>query len=367
MLVIYESSERNFLQILGQYLRKETTIAFFAILMVLFVFAVGTSFAGVLRTIARGALPASMLYIELGLRSIEVMRLLLPLSLYLAILAKLAHMYRNQEIVMFHSLGLSSKQLVKMYYPQMAFFFILLLLLSGFIVPWVSRTSEQLTLEASKDVSLMGLKEGVFQELSGSNSIIYVRRINTQDNRLENIFINVKHVDREDTLTAEYAYQYQDEKTKQRYISLYNGFRNEGIPGSKKYSLMRFDKNDIKLPKLKGDSVDVDEKGKPLSQLMASENPVDKAEFHERISSPLVILVLTLLAVSISKTTPRDGKYGSLILGLLIYIVYLNLLAIAFSLVRQGKVPPWMGAWWVHLIFFAYALWRIHKSDSKVG
>ncbi len=367
MPVINESSERKFLQILGQYLRKETTIAFFAILMVLFMFAVGTSFAGVLRTIARGALPASMLYIELGLRSIEVMKLLLPLSLYLAILSKLAHMYRNQEIIMFHSLGLSSKQLLKMYYPQMAFFFVLLLLLSTFIVPWVSRTSEQLTLEASKDISLMGLKEGVFQELSGSGSVIYVRKINTQDNRLENIFINVKDVDREDTLTAEYAYQYQDEKTKQRYISLYNGFRNEGVPGSKKYNLMRFERNDIKLPKLKGDSVDVGEKGKSFSELLASDRPIDKAQIHERISSAIVIIVLTLLAVSISKTSPRDGKYGSLILGLLIYIVYLNLLAIAFSLITQEKVPSWVGAWWVHIIFIAYALRRIKKADTTVG
>ncbi|VAW40841.1 hypothetical protein MNBD_GAMMA01-1940 [hydrothermal vent metagenome] len=355
------------MQILGRYLRTETLRTFFAILMVLFVFTVGLSFADALRAIARGVLPASMLYVELSLRSIDVLKLLLPLSLYMAILSKLAQMYRNQEAVMFHSSGISSKQILKMYAPQILSFFVFLMILSLFILPYVSRTSEQLTIAASKDVSLMGLKEGVFQELSGSNSIIYIRKINIEKNRLENIFINVKHKDRVDTLTAEFGYQYEDEQTKQRYISLFNGFRNEGVPGSLKYNLMRFERNDIKLPRLKGKSVDVDEAGKTITELLNSDRSVDKAEIHRRMSPAINIAILVLLALSISKTSPRDGKYGSLILGLLIFTVYINLLTIAFSLIVQEKVPSWVGVWWVYLIFTLYGFWRIHKADNSLG
>lgn len=355
------------MQILGRYLRTETLRTFFAILMVLFVFTVGLSFADALRAIARGVLPASMLYVELSLRSIDVLKLLLPLSLYMAILSKLAQMYRNQEAVMFHSSGISSKQILKMYAPQILSFFVFLMILSLFILPYVSRTSEQLTIAASKDVSLMGLKEGVFQELSGSNSIIYIRKINIEKNRLENIFINVKHKDRVDTLTAEFGYQYEDEQTKQRYISLFNGFRNEGVPGSLKYNLMRFERNDIKLPRLKGKSVDVDEAGKTITELLNSDRSVDKAEIHRRMSPAINIAILVLLALSISKTSPRDGKYGSLILGLLIFTVYINLLTIAFSLIVQEKVPSWVGVWWVYLIFALYGFWRIHKADNSLG
>ena len=354
------------MQTLGQYLRKETLKAFIAILLVLFIFTIGVSFADTLRAIARGVLPASMIYIELGLRVVEVLTILLPLSLYLAMLSKLAQLYRNQEMVMFHCAGISTRQVLKMYLPQMSFFFLLLLLLSVFWVPLASRTSEQLTLAASKDFSLMGLKEGVFQELSGTNSVIYVRKLNVEENRLENIFVNINHQDRVDTLTAEYGYQYEDSITKQRYISLYNGFRNEGVPGSKKYNLMKFDRNDIKLPKLKGKSVDVDEKGKTIVELLKSNRAVDNAEIHKRLSPAAVVVVLMLLALSISKTSPRDGKYGSLILGLLIYIAYLNLLTIALSLIAHGNVPSWLGVWWVHAIFIAYGFWRIYKADHTL-
>ncbi|MFK8013143.1 MAG: LPS export ABC transporter permease LptF [Marinicellaceae bacterium] len=352
------------MQILGSYLRKETIKAFVGILLVLFLVSVGVAFAETLRVIARGVLPASMLYIELGLRTIDVLTILLPLSLYLAVLSKLAMLYRNQELIIFHSSGISSKRLMRMYVPHMVFFFIFLLILALFVVPLASRTSEQMVLDASKDVSLMGLKEGVFQELSGSNSVIYIRKINIEDNRLENIFINVKHEDRVDTLTAEYAYQYEDSITKERYITLFNGFRNEGVPGTKKYQLMRFEKNDIKLPKLKGKSVDVDEDGKTMTELINSDRLVDKAEIHKRISPAIVIVVLILIAVSISKTSPREGKILNLLLGLLIYIAYLNLLTIAISLIAQNKVPVWLGAWWVHLMFISYGLWRIHKADN---
>ena len=352
------------MQILGSYLRRETIKAFVGILLVLFLVSVGVAFAETLRVIARGVLPASMLYVELGLRTIDVLTILLPLSLYLAVLSKLAMMYRNQEMVIFHASGISSRKLVKMYLPHMFFFSLFLLVLALYAVPLASKTSERLVIDASKDVSLMGLKEGVFQELSGSNSVIYVRKINVEENRLENIFINVKHDNRVDTMTAEYGYQYEDAESKERYISLFNGFRNEGVPGTKKYQLMRFEKNDIKLPKLKGKSVDVDEDGKTIAELIASDRLIDKAEIHKRLSPAIVVVVLILLAISISKTSPREGKILNLILGLLIYIVYLNLLTIALSLVAQNKVPVWFGAWWVHLVFVFYGFWRIHKSDK---
>lgn len=353
------------MQILGKYLRKETLKAFAGILLVLFLVAVGQMFTESLRAIARGVLPASMLFVELGLRTFDSLTLLLPLSLYLAVLAKLSQMYRNQEIVMFHSAGVSSRQMLSMYFPQMLFFAIFLLLISLFVIPLASKTSERLTLAASKDISLMGLKEGVFQELSGSNSVIYISKINVEENRLENIFVNVTHEDSVDTLTAEYGYQYEDKETSQRYISLFNGFRNEGVPGSKKYQLMKFERNDIKLPRWEGKSVDVDEKGKSLSELLSSERLVDKAEFHRRLSAPLSVLVLMLIALSISKTSPRDGKYGSLVLGLLIFVVYINLLAISVSLIEQDKVPSWFGTWWVHVIFMVYGYWRIRRSDEQ--
>ncbi|MCF6317744.1 MAG: LPS export ABC transporter permease LptF [Proteobacteria bacterium] len=352
------------MQILGKYLRRETLKAFAGILMVLFVVAVGQMFVESLRAIARGVLPASMLFVELGLRTFDSLTLLLPLSLYLAVLAKLSQMYRNQEIVMFHSAGVSSRQMLKMYMPHMVFFSLFLLIISVFVIPAASKVSERITLAASKDVSLMGLKEGVFQELSGSNSVIYVRKINIEQNRLENIFVNVKHKERVDTLTAEYGYQYEDSETGQRYISLFNGFRNEGVPGSKKYQLMKFERNDIKLPRLEGKSVDVDEKGKSITELLNSERLVDKAEFHRRLSTPMSIVVLMLLALSISKTSPRDGKYSSLALGLLIFVAYINLLAISLSLIEQDKVPSWFGTWWVQALFAAYGFWRIHKADE---
>jgi lipopolysaccharide export system permease protein len=354
------------LQILGRYLRKETVKTFGAILMVLFVLTLGTLFAETLRMVARGALPASMLYIELGLRATDVLSILLPLSIYLAILTKLSQMYRNQEAVMMHSSGISMMQLLKMYRPYIIFFSGFMLLLSLIVVPWATRTSEKLTLAASKDVSLMGLKEGVFQELSGSNSVIYIRSINVEKNRLENIFVNVQHQDRVDTLTAEYGYQYEDPITKERYMTLYNGFRNEGVPGSKKYQLMRFEKNDIKLPRLEGKSVDANEKGKTWLQLLQSDLMEDKAEIHARLAPAFVVIVLMVIAVGISKSSPRDGKFGSLALGLLIYIVYLNSLSIARSLLEHENTPFWLGLWWVHLVFLIYGLWRIRSSDNVV-
>src|SRR5690606_25925587 len=77
---------------------------------------------------------------------------------------------------------------------------------------------------------------------------------------------------------------------------------------------------------------------------------LDHAELQWRISSPLSLLVLAVLAVPLSRSSPREGRYSRVGLGLLIYIIYANSLSIARVWLERGYVPEWIGLWWVHAI-----------------
>jgi lipopolysaccharide export system permease protein len=57
--------------------------------------------------------------------------------------------------------------------------------------------------------------------------------------------------------------------------------------------------------------------------------------------------------VPLSYTTPRQGRFGKLAIGIVIYIVYANLGLVAVSWVEHGMVPSWLGIWWVHLALLA--------------
>ena len=70
---------------------------------------------------------------------------------------------------------------------------------------------------------------------------------------------------------------------------------------------------------------------------------------------PLSVLLLALLAFSMSEIKPRQGRYAKLIPAVFIYTVYANLLFIARNWVSREVVCPSIGMWWVHMLLFLVA------------
>ena len=71
------------------------------------------------------------------------------------------------------------------------------------------------------------------------------------------------------------------------------------------------------------------------------------------------MLLLALLAVPLSRIEARAGRYSKVAMGIVIYIVYFNLLGIAQAWLESGKLPAWIGLWWVHLVL-ALAILRLY-------
>lgn len=332
------------------------------VLLLLFLLMVGTLFTSTLRLIARGVLPPELLFIELSLRSIDVLTILIPLSFYLGVLVSLSQMYRNQEAIMLHVVGWSSKDILRALMPLLWLVFALILVVSLVLSPQAAKLSKELTTEANKNISLMGLTEGKFQKFFSDEGVIFVEKINPETQRVENIFANIYHPDRIDTLTAEYGVQF--EENGEKYVALFNGFRNEGRPGSNAYQMMQFERNDIMLPDLDEQIADLDEKSKPTMELFNSDDLKDKAQLHWRLSPAFSLLVLFVLAVALSKTSHREAKFINLVMGGLAYIFLVNMLTIGHSLLEQSKISIGFGLWWVYGVVLVYALWRLHKMDG---
>ncbi|MCK5901633.1 MAG: LptF/LptG family permease, partial [Cocleimonas sp.] len=104
-----------------------------------------------------------------------------------------------------------------------------------------------------------------------------------------------------------------------------------------------------------------------VSELI-EKNSIDSiAELHWRLAVILSAPIVALLAFPLSYTTPRQGRFGKLTLGILLYALYANLLMTGRSMLEDGKIPIGVGLWWVHLIFIAFALWLVRKQYGKTG
>ena len=82
----------------------------------------------------------------------------------------------------------------------------------------------------------------------------------------------------------------------------------------------------------------------PTGALRQSTDTVDAAEFQWRVSTPISTLLLTLVAIPLSRARPRQGRYAKMLLALGIYAVYFNLLDVARSWVEQASSRS---IWWV--------------------
>ena len=95
---------------------------------------------------------------------------------------------------------------------------------------------------------------------------------------------------------------------------------------------------------------------KTTVQLFAATDLESKAALQWRISMPLMVIIATLLAVPLSKTNPRQGRYLKMLPAILIYIFYLAFLINARGAVAEGDLPVWLGVWVVHIPFLITAL-----------
>ena len=57
-----------------------------------------------------------------------------------------------------------------------------------------------------------------------------------------------------------------------------------------------------------------------------------------------------MLAVPLSYTSPREGRFSKIAVAILVYIPYANLLVLSRKWIASGELPPWIGLWPVHVL-----------------
>ena len=151
-----------------------------------------------------------------------------------------------------------------------------------------------------------------------------------------------------EVVIAERGEQIDSEDPDTRILVLSNGRRYEGVPGTAGFRVMEFGEHGIpyRLPTL--DPADPEPRAMPFRSLLRADGVPEVAELQWRLSIPLSTILLALLAVPLSKSRPRAGRYGRIAIGLLVFIIYLNMLNAAKAWIEQGSVSPGLGLWWVH-------------------
>ncbi len=352
--------------ILQRYILRQGMLASLLSLVVFLGVVSALFLAELLGEAAQGELPGGSVLLMLGLRLPEAIMLVGPLALLTGLLMTLGRLQEESELVVMRSAGLAYRRLLRPVATVAVLWAGGLLIVSGWLSPMAVERSATLVADAARNAMVAGLRPGQFDRLNQGRTTVYVGGIDRRTDELSDIFIQHMEGDTTQVLTAATGRLWLPGEDADRYLLLTDGHQvshaSEPLDGGIRE--LSFAGNELKLPAPEDVSVE-SESGYLLPQLWPAESPSQRREWHWRLAAPLAGLLLGLLALPLSSRRPRQGRHGSVITALILYLIYSNAVHGGLILMEQHDTMRGPGLWPVHgaLGLLALALfWRHWRS-----
>ena len=341
---------------LGRYVLREVVMAWLAVTGVLLIILLANEVVGVMERAAANQYPQSMVLELIGLSSLQYLSIVVPVGLLLGVVLAFGRLYHDSEMAAALACGAGP---VTLYAPVA-----LLALLVAAGLAWLSlalapeATGQALSLRnaALRAGQLAPIASGKFRSFGGSaKAVLYAKSV-AHDGTLGDVFLERNDGTVVEVALADRATHAVTADGLTHILTLYDGERVEGVPGSPQFRIVRFAEHVVTLQIPPGADVVHDLEARSTASLRTSHDPAERAELHWRISMPVMCLVLALLAVPLSKLRPRQGRYARVWVAVLIFFVYYNLATTGRTWIARGTVPEAVGLWWTHVVVALLAL-----------
>jgi len=199
------------------------------------------------------------------------------------------------------------------------------------------------------------ISPGKFRTFGGGSAVVYAEDVNP-DGTLGHVFVERNRGPLVEVALADRARHAVTPDGMTHTITLYDGERFEGVPGSLQFRIVRFAEHVVPVQVPAFSDVVKNLEAQPTRSLLESRDPNKRAELHWRIAMPLMCIVLTLLAVPLGRLRPRQGRYARVWLAVVIYFLYSNLISAGKAWIARGTLPEALGLWWTHAAVVLLAL-----------
>ncbi len=331
-----------------------------AILVVLVVIVLAQRLAFFLGMAARGGVASDAIDALLGFTLLRYLPMLLSLTIFLAVLMTLTRWHRDSEMVVWFSSGLSLAAWTR---PVLAFAMpvvLIIALLSLFVTPWATGKAAEFKDQLERRDELAAISPGMFKESRHADRVFFVESFDELGHTVKNIFVQSVQHQKLGIIVAQRGYRTVEENG-DHFLVMENGRRYEGVRDTPEFSITQFERYAIRVEPAEVKPSPPGLKSRPITELLEGDTPRHKAELHARLAEPIVAFLLVLLAIPLSFVDPRAGRSANLIMALLVYVIYNNLLGVAQVWVGQGRLSPVVGLWPVHFTVLALAAYLFYR------
>ncbi len=342
--------------IIIRYLVREMLKSQLAILFILLLIFFCQKLVRILGAAVDGEIPTNLVLTLLGLGVPEMAQLILPLSLFLAILMTLGRLYTESEITVMHACGLGKNVLVKAAMVLMLFTALLAAVNVGWLGPWSSRHQSEVMQNAKANPGAAALAAGQFQQSSDGQSVLFIE--NVKGNRFDSVFLaqlRPKGNARPSVVVADHGHMNQRADGSQ-VVTLDNGTRFEGTAMLRDFRITDF-KNYQAIVGHQTVTLDPnDSEQASLLALWQSDKADFRSELHWRLTLIFSVLVMALMVVPLSVVNPRQGRVLSMLPAMLLYLVFFLLQSSLRSSGGKGRIDPAVWMWAVNLGYLGLAV-----------
>ncbi len=311
-------------------------------------------------------------------------------SLFIATIIILTRWYTNSEMIVWQSSGLP---LIRFLWPIWRLsipFFILVCILAFFLWPWSNNYIEQLKIKFKQKDEISHLISGQFFELKQANKLLFIENIDnksiqeqcknlqgislqkcrTEHSKIYGMFAVSLDANMLDMIVSKHGFM-KEELNYGNYAYLQNGQRyilNQTKTlnnlNSNNYQLkhIQFDELRLKVNSSTQNNTNLDDLParaistiKLWQQRYTSKNAA--IELGWRFGLPISLLVLQLWALVLAHANPRKSKNFNIVLSVVVYIVYNNILNITQVWMSKDKITSvLLGSIGVHLCLFLFGI-----------
>jgi lipopolysaccharide export system permease protein len=332
-------------------IRREFTQSAAGVFIALFAILLTTQLIRLLGEAAEGSIAPEAVVALLGFSAMNYIPTLLSLASFIAILLALSRSYRDSEMVVWFSCGVSLAAWVRPVLVFIAPLVVAIAALSFFVSPWALSQSAEYrgNLETRRDAGQA--TPGAFQESSSGERVIFVEGVADDESHVKNVFVSSVQNQRLGVTMAATGHQ-EIAENGDRFIVLENGRRYEMQPGSAEFRIMEYARYAVRVETKEARGIEKTPKNTPTLELLDKDLPTYKAELLWRIGVPVSAVILALLAIPLSFVNPRAGRSANMLLALFTYLLYNNMMTVGQAWVASGRISFAAALLGIHLFMF---------------
>ena len=352
--------------ILFRYLCRQIFQTSAAVTLVLLCIVTSGRLAKYLSQSSAGDLSSEIVFWVIFYRIPDFLPLVIPLGFFIGVLLAIGRLYTDSEMVVINACGVSKKRLVGITLFPAIVVSVLVAYLTLIAAPSSLNQLQILLEESNNNDAFSFVRPGKFQQAEDSQRVSYAQAYDSKNKTISDVWL-VDYNDDGSVLIvrAKSARLTDSDKLLPRYLNLTDGSIYDGFIGQANYRITNFSQYSQSLTVVRPEEqMQLEVDAMSTFALLNSDSNVDIAALHWRFSLPVVVLVVAVMALALSKTDNRSGRYLKLLPAILMYLIYIISITTVRTQVEYGFQPA-IAIWILHAIFLSLAFSILFKDDVQ--